>query len=420
MVSWSLLIIALPFLATEASPAIFDVKEFGARGDGRTVDTKAIQQAIDACAKAGGGMVLLPAGHYLSGPIELKGKLTFYLEDGAMLQATSRHQDFMDRPGDWLNASSSDFLPLISGKDLSDLNITGKGVIDGNGKHWWGPAEEARQKRPGYTLPRPNLIVLTRCRNVRITGLTIQNSPKFHIVPTECEDVAIERVNIKAPPDAPNTDGIDPSRSRRVRISHCIIDVGDDNVAIKASRPVAGSEFACEDITVQDCQFLHGHGMSIGSETAGGVRNVIVQRCTFKDTENGIRIKTARDRGGRVVALRCTDISMTDVDRAITITCYYPRIPQEDANQPVTELTPRIMDITIKNLTATCPNEAGMIIGLPESNVKDVLLENVRITAKTGFTIRNAKGVRLRDVQVETGSGPAFILRDADVEGLSR
>ncbi|MDH7599601.1 MAG: glycoside hydrolase family 28 protein [Sedimentisphaerales bacterium] len=412
------LMLSAILLGLEDYPKIFDVKAFGARGDGQAIDTKAIQQAIDACSKAGGGTVLLPEGHYLSGPIELRSKVTLQIEQGALLQATPRHQDFMKKAGDWLSASSSDFVPLIRGKDLYDITITGKGTIDGNGKYWWGPAEEARQKRPGYTLPRPNLIVLTRCRNVRISDLTIQNSPKFHIVPTECEDVVIEDLIIKAPENAPNTDGIDPSRSRRVRIACCVIDVGDDNVAIKSSRAVDGRQFACEDIAVVDCRFLHGHGMSIGSETNGGVRNVTVERCTFKGTENGIRIKTARDRGGMVVGLRCSDITMTDVDKAITITCYYPRIPEEDVNEPLTDSTPRIMDITIKNLTATCPNGAGLIIGLPESNVRDVLLEDVCITAKSGFIIRNATSVRLRNVQVKTSSGPAWIIKRADVDGL--
>jgi polygalacturonase len=397
----------------------FDVRRFGAKGDGKTLDTTAVQQALDECDKAGGGIVLLPPGIYLSKPIFLRSNTTLQLDEGATLLASTSHPDFMKTPGDWLTAESSgDFIPLISGKDLTDVVITGKGTIDGAGEAWWGPAEEARRKTSGYTLPRPNLIILTRCKNVRITGVTIQNSPKFHLVPTDCEDVVIESVTFKAPSNAPNTDAIDPSVSRRVRISRCIIDVGDDNVAIKSGKGMPGRTSACEDITVADCTFLHGHGMSIGSETVGGVRNVTVERCTFKDTENGIRIKSPRGRGGTIEGLRCSDITMTNVDSAITITCYYPKIPKEDAAQPVTSQTPIVKDVEIKNLTATCPNNAGIIVGLPESLVTNISLVNVRISAQTGLTIRNAKAVKLKDVKIETQQGQPFILDNALVEGL--
>jgi polygalacturonase len=400
-----------------ANPKVFDVRQFGAAGDGKTLDTAAILKAIDACDKAGGGVVRLPAGTYLSQPIVLQSKTTLQVDEGATLQATTEHADFMKTPGDWLNAKGG-FTPFISGKGLTDIAIAGKGTIDGAGGAWWEPAEEARRKTPGYTLPRPNLIVLSGCKNVRITGVTIQNSPKFHLVPTDCEDVLIEDVTFKAPSTAPNTDAIDPSVSRRVRINRCTIDVGDDNVAIKSGRAMPGRTFACEDITVTDCTFLHGHGMSIGSETVGGVRNVTVERCMFKDTENGIRIKSPRGRGGTIENLRCTDITMTNVDPAITITCYYPKIPAEDATQPMTPETPIFKDIQIANLTATCPKEAGIIIGLPESLVTNVSLTNVRISAQTGLTIRNAKAVRLKDVRVEVQKGQPILLDNAQVEGL--
>ena len=237
-------------------------------------------------------------------------------------------------------------------------------------------------------------------------------------MPTDCEDVLIEDVTVQAPSTAANTDGIDPSVSRCVRISRCLIDVGDDNVAIKSGKTMPGREFACEDITVTDCTFLHGHGLSIGSETSGGVRNVLVERCTFKDTENGIRIKSPRGKAGTVQGLRCIDVTMANVDKALTITCYYPNIPKEDAAQPVTPETPIFKDIEITNLMATCPKEAGVIIGLPESLVSNVSLTNVRITAETGLTIRNAASVKIKDVKVEAKKGQSLILDNAQVEGM--
>jgi len=206
---------------------------------------------------------------------------------------------------------------------------------------------------------------------------------------------------------------------RRVKITRCRIDVGDDNVAIKSGKKLPGREFACEDLTVTDCVFKHGHGMSIGSETGGGVRNLTVRRCRFEGTENGLRVKSARGRGGEVENLVYEDITMKDVVGAITITTYYPKIPASDTAQPVTATTPKYQNIRIANLKATSVKSAGVIVGLPESPVRNVVLENVEITAAaTGLLIRNASGVRLSNVRVTAKKGPPFIVEDAQVEGL--
>jgi hypothetical protein len=243
---------------------------------------------------------------------------------------------------------------------------------------------------------------------------------KFALVPTECENVWIEGVKILAPERAANTDAIDPSLSRNVTVTNCFIDVGDDNIAIKAGKKVAGREFACENITIVDCVFKHGHGMSIGSETVGGVRNVTVRNVTFEDTDNGIRIKSDRKRGGPVENLLCENITMKNVRGAITITSYYPKIPTNDVAQAVTETTPRYRNITIRNLTATSTKSAGVIVGLPESGIENVLLENVTITAaQAGLEVRHAKGVEFRNVKITAQQGAPVIVREADVTGLN-
>jgi polygalacturonase len=314
---------------------IFDVREFGAKGDGKTLDTDAIQKALDECGKAGGGVVQLTRGTYLSKPISLRSKTTLQLDEGAKLQATGEQAAFLKSGTNWLAATAgSDFIPFIKGSKLTDVTITGKGIIDGAGENWWPAAEEARRKKSGYTLPRPNLIVLTNCKNFRLEKITLQNSPKFHFVPTDCDDVVVEGVTVKAPPGAANTDAIDPSRCRNVLITKCDIDVGDDNIAIKSGKKVEGREFACENITVTDCIFRHGHGMSIGSETAGGVRNVTVKNCTFEGTENGLRIKSQRGKGGVVENISYSNITMKNVDPAITLTCFYMYSSAGDPTQP--------------------------------------------------------------------------------------
>ena len=428
--AWVFLFFAISLQAADGSK-VFDVRQFGAKGDGKTLDTEAIQKALDECGKATGGTVKFSRGTYYSKPLTLQAKTTVLLDAGATLQACTNQSDFMKVPGDWLQAKSGgDFIPFISGKDLTDVTFTGKGTIDGNGAVWWEEAEKARQKVSGYTLPRPNLIVLTRCKNVRFENLTLQNSPKFHFVPTECEGVVVSNVTILAPEHAANTDAIDPSACKNVLITKCRIDVGDDNVAIKAGKKVEGREFACEDITVTDCTFLHGHGMSIGSETTGGVRNVTVRNCTFENTENGLRIKSQRGKGGIVENISYSDITMTNVNPAVTLTCYYmnnsagdaarPTVAGDNSAQVTASNTPVYRNIHISNLKATCPQVAGIITGLPESMISNVVLENVQISAAKSFEIRNAKGIQLKNVAVSVKKGPPFATENAQVEGLER
>jgi polygalacturonase len=401
----------------------YDVRAFGAKGDGKTLDTEAVQKALTACAKAGGGTVRLPPGTYLCQPLTLGTRTTLVLEEGAVLLASPDPKHFMKEPGDWLQAKSgSDFIPLLSGKDLTELTVTGKGTIDGNGGVWWEEAEKARQKVSGYTLPRPNLFTLQRCRNVKLSGITLRNSPKFHFVPTECEEVVVEGVTILAPPGSANTDGIDPSNCRNVTITRCLIDVGDDNIAIKSGKKVAGREFGCENIQVTDCTFKHGHGMSIGSETIGGVRNVRVQNCSFEDTDNGLRIKSRRGRGGVVQDIAYSDCTLKNCHPAISILCYYQdsthgSFPKDDPAQPMTETTPVFRNITIRNVTASSTREAGAIAGLPESPVENVLLENVTLAGTEGLLIANARGVTLKNVKVTVQKGEPVILHRAQVTG---
>lgn len=413
--------------AESVASGSFNVRDFGAKGDGVALDTEPIQKALDACGKAGGGTVQFPAGTYLSQPITLRTRTTMLLEAGATLKATDEPKDYLPSDVSWdqilAGTSKGPFKHFISGKDLVDVTITGKGTIDGSGARWWIPAEEARKKVSGYTLPRPNLVVLQRSKNVRVSGITLRDSPKFHFVPTECEDVVIEDVTVLAPEGAANTDGIDPSACRNVAITRCLIDVGDDNIAIKAGKKMEGREFACENIVITDCIFKHGHGLSIGSETVGGVRGVVVRNCRFENTENGIRIKSRRDRGGRVEDISYTDLVMTNVYPAMSFACYYQdssqlKLLKDDKLQPVTETTPAFRNIRVKNLIAHSTRSAGVIVGLPESLVSGFVLEDVHITAQTGLTVANASGVELKNVKVEVQKGEPFTIHNAQVKGL--
>jgi polygalacturonase len=403
----------------------FDVRKFGAKGDGATYDTEAIQKALDECGKANGGTVIFTPGIYLSKPLTLRTMTTVLLEEGATLLASPQQSDFLKDGGDWLKAKSGgDFIPFIRGSELTDVTLAGKGTIDGNGAVWWEEAEKARQKVSGFTLPRPNLVVLSRCKNLRVSGIRLINSPKFHLVPTDCDDVTIDGITILAPERAANTDGIDPSNCRGVKITRCLIDCGDDNIAIKSGKKVEGREFGCENIEVTDCTFKHGHGMSIGSEVIGGVRNVTVKNCTFEDTDNGLRIKSRRDRGGIVENITYTDITMKNVHPAISIMAYYQngthsKYPKDDAAQPVTATTPIFRNIRIINVTATSTTDAGLIVGLPESLIQNLRLENLNLKAKHGLIIANAKGVLLNRFQISVAEGEPIIKDNAQVEMTS-
>jgi polygalacturonase len=403
----------IPVKTETATQKIFDVRQFGAKGDGVTLDTQAIQKAIDECNKAGGGIVQLTAGTYLSKPIFLRSDITLQLNEGAVLKATDEPTDFADPEG------SRRVIAFINGRNLTNVAITGKGTIDGSGRRWWGPAREAKLAKRPETQRRPRLVVLSECVNLRVQGVTLTNSPSFHLVPQNCENVDIDGASFIAPDESPNTDAIDPSTSRHVRIINCHIDVGDDNVAIKSGRRnPAHPDAACEDITVADCKFFHGHGMSIGSETTGGVKNLNVERVTFDNTESGVRIKSNQGRGGLVENISYSDLTMNNVNAPINITAYYPKIPREDTNEPVTSTTPVYRNIRITNLTATSSKNAGYIVGRPGAPVTGVTLENVHITAPKGLTIRNAK-VTLKNVRIDVQKGPPFILENnAEVIGL--
>jgi polygalacturonase len=414
------LVLGISTAVAAGDSKVFNVRDLGAKGDGSTFDTAAIQKALDAC-KDSGGTVEFPAGTYLSKPLTLHSKTTVKLDAGATLQASTNQVDFMKTPGDWLKAKSGDFIPFIIGERLQDVTFTGSGVIDGGGAAWWGEAEKARQIKPGFTLPRPNLVVIEDSKNVRVESITLQNSPKFHLVPADCEDVIISNVTILAPEHAANTDAIDPS-GRRILITKCRIDVGDDNVAIKAGKKIPGYEFQSEDITVTDCTFLHGHGMSIGSETSGGVRNVTVRNCTFENTENGLRIKSDVRRGGIVENINYSDITMSNVVPAITFTSYYMNNSAADAktdsSPPVGQNLPLYRNIRVTNLRATSLKSAGVILGMPDNCISNVVFENVQIFAPKGMTIRNAKGIEFRNSKIVAEQGPPVILENARVDNL--
>ncbi len=384
-------------------------RNFGAKGDGTTKDTAAIQSAIDACATKGGGTVLLTAGTYLSAPIVLKSNITLQLDKGSTLLGSPDHADYPSKTEFRMPGLQS----LVSATNAANVAITGEGTIDGNGESWWQMARTIRDAGVmGNPHPRPRLIVFDHCKHVRVEGVTIQNSPMWQLVPYYSDDVLIRNVRILAPQHSPNTDAVDPFSSSNVRIDHLYADVGDDNIAIKSGAINSpGGDEPARDITISDCTFKHGHGLSIGSEIAGGAHNIVAQRIHFEGTDNGIRVKANRDRGNDVSDLVFRDIDMKDVRNPIVISEYYPRIlpaAGEVKPEPITRLTPHFHNIEIENVTATGGEMAGAIVGLPESRVSDVVLRNLTLSGKTGLSIGYAN-VTGQNVKVTAGQGDAIL-----------
>jgi polygalacturonase len=390
-----------------ASPVVCNPRAYGAKGDGVAKDTAAIQAAINACVLKGGGTVQLTAGTYLSAPIVLKSNIALQLDKGATLLGSADHADYPAKT----EFREPGLQSLVSATDSTNVSITGEGVIDGAGETWWQMARAVKNAGVmGSDHPRPRLVVFDHCRHVLVEGVTIQNSPMWQLVPYYSDDVTIRNIKVLAPARSPNTDAIDPFSSSNMRIDHVFADVGDDDIAIKSGAIGSpGPDAPSRDITITDCTFLHGHGLSIGSEIAGGAQNIRAERIHFEGTDNGIRVKANRDRGNDVGHLIFREIDMKDVKNALIISEYYPKVlpPDGETPQPVTRLTPHFHDITLENVTATGSTSAGAIVGLPEAPITGVILRNVKIGAQQGLTIAYAE-VSGTGVMIEAVAGQAI------------
>lgn len=394
---------ALPSIPTK----VFSITDHGAIGDGKTLCTEAIQKTISAAAAAGGGVVQVPAGKFLTMPFSLTNKIDLHLERGATLLLS---EDLKNYP-----QARNRYTDGITASGVSDIAITGEGTIDGNGQAFWSAFEANKNMTH-----RPYLIKLSDCTRLLVKGVKIVNSPMFHLVPQNCTDVTIQGITIQSPGTAHNTDGIDPS-GWNFLISDCTIDCGDDNIAIK---PASGSRKPGDkNFLVQNCQFLHGHGMSVGSGTAGGLDNLTVKNCSFDQTDSGIRIKTLRGNGGLLQNALYENLTMNAVKNPIYIIDWYPertapKDPSTEKPEPINDRTPLNQNITIRNVTATnCPT-AGTIRGLPEAPVSNVTFSNVTISATTGMKITFAKSIKFQNSKIQVQKGPRITTFSAEVSGM--
>lgn len=411
---------------------MYSIVDFGAKADGKTLATAAFQAAITECAKNGGGTVVVPAGIYLTGPIEMQSNINLHVEAGAVIKFSNNLDDFPVITARWEGADVSSYMPLVYGKGLENISVTGRGTLDGQGAFWW---------HKKWDIARPRLISFVESKDILIEGIKLINSPAWTVNPVECENIVIDKVTVINPSNSNNTDGLNPDSCKNVRISNCHVDVGDDCITLKSGTEKNPKRIPCENITVTNCTMVHGHGgVVIGSEMSGDVRNVVISNCIFQGTDRGIRIKSRRGRGGVVEDIRVTNIVMEGVLCPVVLNSYYrcgadgdPIVESRDA-LPINEGTPRFRRIHLSNLTAReCRAAAGYIHGLPELSVEDITLDNISIAMaadakpgtpamvaglkpmkQKGFHINYGKNIRFTNVEIHDQDGEQFIVGNAE------
>jgi len=391
-------------VAGAAAQTVCDVRTFGAKGDGTTKDTAAIQKAIDTCS-AKKGTVKLAGGDFVSGPLEIKSDVTLSVEKDAKLLASTDRADYKSAT----LMRQHTVVPFLHVVDADHVTITGGGLIDGRGQVWWDYVKGVKDAGVlGTDHPRPMGLLIDHSKHFTMENVTMQNAGFWQIVPYYSDYLVFRNIRVLAPKrGAPNTDGLDPFSSSHITIDHYFSSVGDDNIAIKSGAINSpGPDAPSTDITITDCTFENGHGLSIGSEVAGGVQRVHAERVSFKGTDQGIRVKANRDRGNDISDLSFKDITMDDVRTSILISEYYPKVMPEGPvpAEPVQRLTPHFHNIRIENVKSINSDWAGVIVGLPESPVVDIVLKNVDIQAAKGFQVGYAT-VDMHHVSITSQDG---------------
>lgn len=412
-----------------------DMCKAGANPSGTKLNTVLINKTIEKLNANGGGTLFFPAGKYLTGAIKLKSNITIELEAGATLLFSDNFDDYlpyveMRHEGIMMKS----FSPLIYAVDAENITIKGEGKLDGQGKKWWTEFfrvmmdlkdngvrdinkyqpmwDQANDVKALYAETnedyvssmqrrffRPPFIQPVRCKNVRIEGVTIVNSPFWTVNPEFCENVTIDRVTINNPL-SPNTDGINPESCRYVHISNCHISVGDDCITLKSGRDLQARKlgWANENITITNCTMLAGHGgVVIGSEMSGGVKKVVISNCVFDGTDRGIRIKSTRGRGGVVEDVQISNIVMKNIqEEAIILDMLYTKMPAE----PLSERTPIFRNINISNVTGSDVLIPIKIRGLEESPISNITFTNINIDGKQKCIFQNCMNIKMTDVYV--------------------
>ena len=433
-------------ITTRNETACLNVRDFGAKGDGISDDTCAIQNAIHVCPS--GGRVRVPAGTYYIRPLVLKSHLTLELCEGAHLLGDICEEHYPlfpgeihdDRTGRAVQVSTWEGNPFpcrqsfISAYNAEDIAVVGRGIIDGNAQNstWW----ENVKKR---TIGRPRLVFLNQCRDIRFHGILGCNSASWNFHPFFCKDVGFYDIAVEAPKDSPNTDGTDPESCDNVRYIGVRFSVGDDAIALKSGKMYMGMKYQTPATrhVIRNCLMEYAHGaVVLGSEMSGGVKDLTVSQCLFSHTDRGLRIKTRRGRGKYAVidGVEFSNIRMENVMTPLVINMYYYCDPDGKTEYvwskealPVDDGTPYLGAFTFRDMECVdCEWAAGYFYGLTEQPVGSITIENVHFTfkedasagypammsyidqeSKRGLYFNSVKNVHLKNVTMSGQVGDA-------------
>jgi len=422
----------------------FNVLDYGAHNDGSTNSTEAIRSAIQAAHAAGGGTVYFPPGTYVTGPIELVNNLVLDVDAGATLRFPATRLPFTKGRQQGIECLTP--VPLIGGRCLQNVTITGRGVLttdnaewmklmprtrrsgnnpgSANGPNWERLLHELELKTPApdefyeKAAPelRPSFVRTMDSTNVLIEGVHFVGSSMWTIHLLYTDNAVVRNVIIETYPGV-HTDGIAVDSSRNVRISDCYIDTGDDGIVIKSGKDADGRRVnkPTENVSIANCTVHHAHGaVTLGSEIAGGIRNLVADNITCDGTQMGVRIKSRRGRGGFVEDVRFNNWTMENVGQAINVTSYYLMEGEvRTSAQPVSEKTPVFRNIAVSGMTINHARVAINVEGLPEMPILGLRISDVIASAKTGVKASNTQAMELHDVQVNADAGPAFLVQDS-------
>jgi len=389
----------------EAQAGELSVRDFGAVGDGKAVETAAIQKALDTAASSGGGEVFIPAGHYLTGSLNLKSHTTLRLDAGAVVLGSKKAEDYPIVQARWEGIETNCHRALISAEHAEDIAITGAGVIEGN-------VEVGRLRNPRG----PTVVEFMDCGNVRIEGVTLKSSHIWTLHPAYCHDVRVSNVTFET--TGANSDGIDPDSCRGVVIDGCTFSTGDDNIAIKSGKGQEGVRIGrpCEDILIANCTFIKGYtSIAFGSELSGGIRNVRISHCTFKRGLAALQLKSRAGRGGYLENVEADHLTVGPEPLLELESNYsYNADPQ---GVPGVDGITRFSNVRISDVTVNSTN-LFRIMGTVEKPVDGLRISHVTGTCKKGSVIENARDMVLSDVRLDGVLGPAYFTNNVEGSGF--
>lgn len=411
---------------------ILDYRKYSENGSDWT---DAFTKAVADIKQAGGGTLSVPAGVYKTANITLTSNMTLELQEGSELSFFDDFDRYEIIRGSFEGVMCDMYKPFVYAKDEVSVTISGKGIINGNGEKWW---KALLNKELNYM--RPRLVYFEKCTDVELMDITVTNSPCWTIHPYWCDNVKVMGVKVKNPASSPNTDGINPDSCRNVVIKNCKIDVGDDCIAIKSGVEQSDVLRSCENILIEGCEMVHGHGgVVLGSESSGGIAHVMVKDCHFEDTDRGVRYKTRRRRGGHVYDICFENVTMKNVMCPFVFNMFYfcGKFGKEswvaDPNPaPVDEGTPSLADLKIHNVKVYDARScAGIFAGLPEQKVSGVsfkdcfvsmkqgekpeipaMMSNLEPQSAAGFILKNTENVIFENVRLENYIGEEYQIMD--------